>query len=99
MEQLISGGGIADVILAALAVEVAVVGFILWRRRNVAALYSFIAASLAGGSLVLALKAALGEAGWPFVAIYLLAALLAHGADLVLRLRPVRNTGGAPPLS
>jgi hypothetical protein len=94
MEHLIGGGRIADVILVALAAEVAVIGFFLWRRRETVALLSFVASSLAGGALVLALKAALTQASGLFVATYLLAALLAHAADIALRLRSIRNTGG-----
>jgi hypothetical protein len=45
---------------------------------------------------VLALRAALQQSGWLFVAIYLLGGLLAHLADVVLRLSATRHAGGVP---
>ena len=71
-------------------------GFYLWRRGQGLALMSFVASSLAGGSLVLALRAVLRESGWLFVAIYLAAALLAHLADIALRLLLARQAAGVP---
>ncbi len=91
MEEFIRSGRIADVILVALAVELAVMGFYLWRKGQGLALLSFAASSLAGGSLVLALRAVLRDTGWLFVAIYLAAALLAHLADLALRVLATRH--------
>jgi len=93
MDEFIRSGRIADIILVLLAVELAAVSFYLWRRRRRLALMSFVASSLAGGSLVLAMRAILQESGWLFVAIYLAAALLAHVADLALRLLPERHAG------
>lgn len=94
MESFISSGRIADVILVALAVEMLIVGVYLWRKGEGLALLSFAASGLAGGSLVLALRAVLRESGWLFVAMYLAAALLAHVADLALRLLSTRYADG-----
>jgi hypothetical protein len=96
MDEFIRSGMIADVILVAIAAEIAIVGFYLWRRGQGLALLSFVASGLAGGSLVLALRAILRESGWLFVAIYLAAALLAHLADLALRLLLARHAAGVP---
>lgn len=96
MDEFIRSGRIADVILVVLAAEVAIVGFYLWRRGQGLALLSFAASSLAGGALVLALRAVLRESGWLFVAIYLGAALLAHLADIALRLLLTRHAGRVP---
>jgi hypothetical protein len=96
MDEFIRSGRFADVILVALAAELVIVGFYLWRRGEGLALLSFVASCLAGGSLVLAMRAILNESGWPFVAIYLAAALLAHVADLALRLLIARQAGGVP---
>ena len=96
MEEFIRSGRIADVILVAIAVETMLVGFFFWRRGQGLALVSFAASALAGGSIVLALRAVLRESGWLFVAIYLAAALLAHLADLALRLLLARQAGGVP---
>jgi hypothetical protein len=94
MDEFIRSGRIADVILVALAAELAIMGFYLWRKGQGLALLSFAASSLAGGSLVLALRAVLRDSGWLFVAIYLAAALLAHLADLALRVLLSRHAGG-----
>jgi len=45
---------------------------------------------------VLALRAALQQSGWLFVAIYLVGGLLAHLADVVLRLSATRHAEGVP---
>jgi hypothetical protein len=42
------------------------------------------------------MRAILRESGWLFVAIYLAAALLAHVADLALRLLTAKHAGGVP---
>jgi hypothetical protein len=96
MEAFIMSGRFADMILVAIAAELAIVGLYLWRRSDGLALLSFVASCLAGGSLVLAMRAILVEAGWLFVALYLAAALLAHVADLALRLLIARQAGGVP---
>jgi hypothetical protein len=96
MEDFIRSGRIADVILVAIAVETLIAGVYFWRRRQALALLSFAASALAGGLIVLALRAALRESGWLFVAIYLAAALLAHLADLALRLLLARRAAGMP---
>jgi hypothetical protein len=90
VEEFFTSGHIADVILVFLAVEVAVIGYVLWRQGQALGLLSFVASSLAGGSLVLALRAALLKSGWLFVAMYLLAALLAHLAEIAVRLLVAR---------
>ena len=96
MEDFIRSGPIAEVILVVLAAEIAVAGLYLWRRGQGLALVSLVASGLAGGSLVLAFRAVLRESGWLFVAIYLAAALLAHLADIALRLLLARQAGGPP---
>ena len=96
MEHFVASGQIASVILVALAIEVAVAGYYFWRRQRTFLLLSFVANGLAGASLVLALRAALQQSGWLFVAIYLLGGLLAHLADVVLRLNATRHAEGVP---
>ena len=96
MEELVTSGWIAGIVLAALALEVTVVSVILWRRSRPLDMLSFVATILAGGSLVLALRSAILGAGWLFVAMYLAAALLAHAADLALRLIATRHAPGVP---
>lgn len=86
METLITSGRIADIILVVIAAETIIIGLYFWRKGRPLALIAFAASGLAGGSLVLALRAVLQQSGWIHIAIYLFAALLAHIADLALRL-------------
>ncbi|MFN4143287.1 hypothetical protein [Aestuariivirga sp.] len=94
MEAFIYSGRIADTVLVVLSAEVALVGFLLWRRSEAFGLLSFVASALALGSIVLALRAALLGAGGLFVAIYLGAGLLAHGSEIALRVLATRHADG-----
>lgn len=96
MEQFVNSGQVAAVILVVLAIEVAAAGYYFWRRQKTFLLLSFVANGLAGACLVLALGAALQQSGWLFVAIYLAGGLLAHLADVVLRLTATRHADGVP---
>ena len=96
MEHFVNSGQVVSVILVILAIEVAVAGYYFWRGQRTFLLFSFIANGLTGAALMLALRAALQQAGWLFVAIYLLAALLAHLADVALRLGATRHADGVP---
>ena len=96
MEQFVNSGQVAAVMLVVLAIEVAVAGYCFWRKQRTFLLLSFVANGLAGASLVLALRAALLQSGWLFVAIYLVGGLLAHLADVVLRLSTTRHAAGVP---
>jgi hypothetical protein len=93
MRDLFASGRVVDVILALVVVEaIALAG---WRRltgRGLA-LRALAANLLAGGFLLLAVRAALVGAEWIWVAASLLAALLAHLADLAARL----TAGSVPP--
>lgn len=86
MEGFFTSGYIANVILVLIALEIAGAAWWFWRKGETLQIFSFAANGLAGASLVLALRAALQQAGWLFVAIYLLGGLLAHAADVALRL-------------
>ncbi|MFM8745788.1 MAG: hypothetical protein ACKOED_03870 [Aestuariivirga sp.] len=81
-------------ILAGLAVEIALAGFYFWRRRQGLVMLFFVANGLAGAALVLAMQSALRGAGWLFVASYLLAGLLAHLVDVVLRVILAKDASG-----
>ena len=96
MEAFVNSGQVAGVILVVLAIEIAVAAVYFWRRRRPFLLLSFVANGLAGASLVLALRAALQQSGWLFVAIYLAGGLLAHLADVVLRLSATGHAKGMP---
>jgi hypothetical protein len=87
MQTLVASGRIVDFILLFMLVEAAVL--LIYRRETgrgpaPVALVMMLAAGLC---LLLALRAALMGAGWQIVAAWLAAALVAHLADLWLRLR------------
>lgn len=87
MAEFFASGRVADLILLVLAAEALLL--LAWRRRTGRGLPPMALAGLVlpGVALVLALRAALTGAGWPFVAMALVAALAAHLFDLAQRLR------------
>jgi hypothetical protein len=76
-----------DLVLAFTILEAA--ALVLWRRRCGRGLAprTIAAMLLPGVALMLALRAALAGAAWPFMPALLLTALLAHLADLWARWR------------
>jgi hypothetical protein len=82
VEHFILSGRIVDVALAVLVLEVL---WLSWRFRTTGRGLSpsllFMNAG-AGGSLMLALRAVLTGAAWPWIAAALLASLAFHVADL-----------------
>lgn len=87
MEWLVRSGHVADVILACLVIEGALL--FAWRRYagRGPGVADILAILLPGAFLVLALRFALTGAAWPLVAAMLVAALVAHLVDLGRRLR------------
>jgi hypothetical protein len=82
VEELFASGRIVDVVVVFMTLEaVALLAYRWMWGRGLVALD--IASVLAPGLfLLLALRAALSDAPWPALAAWLLAALLAHLADL-----------------
>ncbi len=82
MIELFSSGGVAEIILAVLALEA--LGFAAWHRRdaNQIRTLNFVLAALPGACLVLALRAALTGAGWGWIGLWLAASFPAHLVDL-----------------
>lgn len=85
MQALIESGRIVDIVLAVLVLEVVLLAY--WHRRTgrgIAALPAVLNAG-AGGSLAMALRAALTDGGWQWITVWLLSALVFHTADLLRR--------------
>lgn len=82
MEAYFASGHAADVILLVLAVEALVLSRRGWRPGTVAALL------LPAALLVLALRAALTDMAWPWIAAPLALALPVHLWDLAQRRPP-----------
>ncbi len=89
LEELIVSGRIVDIMLAVFVLEIAA---LLVFKRNEIHLLPLLANIGAGGSLMLALRAALTDAGWTWIAVWLLAALAFHVWDLSYRLRPTAES-------
>lgn len=85
MQQLVVSGRIVDLILLLVVVEVAVLGYIRARRGSGIAWWALLPNLLAGAALLLALRAAITGAAWPWIALWLAVAGLAHLADLRTR--------------
>lgn len=81
--QLVRSGRIADIAIAVIAAEIIVIGFVLRRRAALASLAFTLASGL---GLIGALRAALGNAPETVIALWLIAALAAHAADIYTRL-------------
>jgi hypothetical protein len=87
MADFFASGRVVDLILILMLAEALVV--LAWWRRTGRGLApaAFLPFLLAGGCLMLALRAALVGAAWPWMALALLGALLAHLLDLRRRWR------------
>jgi len=86
VEALFASGRVVDIALALMLLEA--VGLWAYRRaRSQAFPAADVAWNLAAGAcLLLALRAALTQAAWPWVALFLTAALIAHIGDFRRRL-------------
>lgn len=87
MERYFTSPHLVDCILAFTVVEAVV---LIWLRPRLAAhvrLIAIVVLLLPGVFLMLALRAALDGAAWPWVPAALLAALVAHVADIRERWR------------
>lgn len=85
--ELVRSGRIVDIALGLILVEAALLVWLRSRRMMVALQVGAIAHLSAGACLLLALRAALTDAAWQTVALWLAGALVAHAVDLRARLR------------
>ena len=87
LQELVTSGRIVDLMLIFVVVEVALL-LAIWRLtgRGIAPL-ALLTNIGAGGSLMLALRADLTGAGWTWIAVFLVLALIFHVADLSVRWR------------
>ena len=85
LQNLVESGRIVDVMLAFIFVEIVVLSLIRQRRGGGIAALPLIVNIGAGGSLMVALRFALGGGSWLAITACLLAALVFHVADIRLR--------------
>jgi hypothetical protein len=94
---LLANGRIADIVLAVMIAE-AVALLLASRFGRIGMSCSQVAAALLPGFfIVLALRAALVQANWSWIALALLGALVAHLVDMRQRLRSPLPTTSAHP--
>ena len=84
MEALFSSGRIADLILGLLVLEVVALS-VVGRQRRLGLLAVAAPTLLSGAALLLALRGALVDAWWGWIAAALLLGLFAHVWDLAAR--------------
>ena len=87
MDAVFVSGRIVDLILAVMALEA--IALIAWRRLrgHGPGAVGLLVNLGAGACLLLALRACLVGAGWPWIALWLALAFCAHAGDLWIRLR------------
>jgi hypothetical protein len=87
LEQLYQGPLVVDIAIGFITLE----SLLLWAFHKLAgrglALADCVLTILSGVFLMLALRCALTPQGWPGMALFLIAAGIAHGADLRSRWR------------
>lgn len=87
LEQLYQGPLVVDIAIGFISLE----SLLLWAFHKFTgrglALADCVLTILSGACLMLALRCALTPEGWPGVAFFLIAAGIAHGADLRSRWR------------
>jgi len=87
MTWFTDGSGLADLVLIVVAFEAAVLwGYRRTTGRGLGSL-AILRLLLPGAFLVLALRAALLDAGWVWIGLWLALGGLAHAVDLAYRLR------------
>ncbi|CAL8977144.1 hypothetical protein RHODGE_RHODGE_00394 [Rhodoplanes serenus] len=87
MAELFVSGRVIDLILILVVIEAVGLAVLARLTRRVPRIGTLLPNLAAGACLLLAVRAALAGAAWPWVAAALLAALVAHLADLGTRLR------------
>jgi hypothetical protein len=87
LEQVYQGPLVVDIAIGFITLETLLLWvFHQWTGRGLA-LADCLLTILSGACLMLALRCALTPDGWPGMAFFLIAAGIAHGADLRIRWR------------
>ncbi len=86
VEALFTSGRVVDIALALMVLEAAALWAYRRARRRAFPVADIVWNLAAGACLLLALRAALTGSGWPWIAIFLTAALVAHIGDFRRRL-------------
>ena len=87
LAELVRSGQLVELVLALVALEAAALVVYRMRTGNGPEPLALVFNLAAGSALMLALRAALQDAGWTQIAAFLVLALAAHLADLARRWR------------
>ena len=93
LESLILSGRIVDLMLVFIMLEILLFAWLRRRRRGFS-LPALLVNVGAGSSLMLALRASLTDAGWHWIATFLVSALVFHVADVAGRWRAADERAG-----
>ena len=91
LQDLILSGRIVDLMLAFIVIEIIAIMALRRARGGAIPTAPLLINIGAGASIMLALRAALTDAGWPWIAAFLLASLFFHVADLRQRWQPLAD--------
>ncbi len=89
MESLVATGGLLDLVLLLIGLEIVGLWLIRKRLKKLPSLTNLLPNILAGAALILALRLSLTGASWVWIPTLLTLSLIAHLSDLWLR---VQNT-------
>ena len=81
LKALIATGRIVDIMVLFLGMEIVAITLYRSARGGGIPLLPLLLNIGAGGSLMLALRASLTDAGWQWVAVFLVSSLVFHAAD------------------
>ena len=94
IQDLITTGRIVDVMIVFVIIEIVIVEWSRRVRGRGVATVPLLVNIGAGGSLMLALRAALMDSGWQWVATFLVSSLVFHVLDVRIRWQPAATSGG-----
>ena len=87
MSNMISSRDLIDIVIAVTLIECVALLFLYQFKKRGLAPRDYLLNLVSGLCLMFALRCALVNAGWPWIALWLLASGLAHGTDLWRRWR------------
>ena len=91
MESLVTTGGLLDLVLLLIGLEIVGLWLIRKRLKKLPSLTNLLPNILAGAALILALRLSLTGASWVWIPTLLTLSLIAHLSDLWLRVQNTRS--------
>jgi hypothetical protein len=91
MESLVSTGGLLDLVLGVIGIEIVGLWLIRKRLKKLPSLTNLLPNILAGAALILALRLSLTGASWVWIPALLTLSLIAHLSDLWLRVQSTQS--------